>query len=828
MKNQVELLAPAGDYEAFLGALNAGADAVYLGGEKFGARAYAQNFTAEEICRAIHTAHFMGRKVYLTVNTLLKDKEFTELYAYLCPFYEAGLDGVIVQDLGVLRYIGKHFKGLALHASTQMAVTGCGGAAFLGGLGVERIVPARELSLDEVRRMKEAAGLEIECFIHGAMCYCYSGQCLFSSILGGRSGNRGRCAQPCRLPYQIFDNAEPIEGITYPLSLKDMCTISFLPQLIEAGIDSFKIEGRMKRPEYAAGVTALYRKYIDQYKKSGADGYRVSKEDLDRLRSLYIRSEIQTGYYERHNGREMITLHKPSYGGSDPMLLEQIGTRYLREPDKHEVRMEVSLKAGEPSCLRIVGSAAADAANGSKNVAAPVMNAPQPQHSAGAVVDATEAVDVTEKEIKVTVYGAVVETARKMPLQHENIKKQLLKTGNCLLTVTACEVITQGEVFMPVSALNDLRRRGVEAYERQFILRKGLIAQRNPLPDTAEIECSIAGTEYIYGDTPAAEKRHTQDKSTHEKRTASVVPKGTIDILVSTYDQLSVAVTFSSRRIYVDSDLYVTQHDRVVSCMRSQNGLQYGLALPYVLRSDDEAYLQRLTQFVTSDFLDFGSSNAVLEREPTGIHDMLISAFLIRNLEELAYVRTLGPSYEMVPDAGLYTFNAESIRFWADYSREYTLPYELNRKEAGELVKYAEKVGMCTAMIVYGTIPMMVTANCIRKTADRCKTDRRNIFSGQLQMQERRNENAHTDMRIRDRYETDFPVKTNCLHCYNVIYNSVPYSLHLQESELNRIGADIRRYDFISESAKDCRQILMGEPFPYKTYTTGHLKRGVE
>lgn len=306
MAKNVELLAPAGNYEAFLGALNAGADAVYLGGERFGARAYADNFDEEQILRALHVAHFYGKKIYLTVNTLLKERELAELSAYLSPFYEAGLDGVIVQDFGVFCHIREQFPGLPLHVSTQMAVTGARGAAFLKEQGAVRIVPARELSLDEIRDLKET-GVEVECFIHGAMCYCYSGQCLFSSILGGRSGNRGRCAQPCRLPYEMYDGAERFLMKGYPLSLKDMCTLEYLPKLLSAGIDSFKIEGRMKRPEYAAGVTAIYRKYIDRYYREGAERYQVDSADMDRLRGLYIRSEIQTGYYERHNGKEMIT-----------------------------------------------------------------------------------------------------------------------------------------------------------------------------------------------------------------------------------------------------------------------------------------------------------------------------------------------------------------------------------------------------------------------------------------------------------------------------------------------------------------------------------------
>lgn len=770
---KVELLAPAGNYEAFLGAVNAGADAVYLGGEKFSARAYADNFTTEEICRALHTAHFMGRKVYLTVNTLMKEAELSQLYDYLSPFYEEGLDGVIVQDLGALRYIGKRFPGLQLHASTQMTVTGSYGASFLKEHGVARIVPARELSLTEVRKMKESSGLEIECFIHGAMCYCYSGQCLFSSILGGRSGNRGRCAQPCRLPYQIYEGDERLEGVEYPLSLKDMCTLSYIPRLIEAGIDSFKIEGRMKKPEYAAGVTALYRKYIDLYRQDGADAYHVEKEDLDRLRSLYIRNEIQTGYYERHNGREMITLHKPSYAGNEKELLEQIRCAYLHEPEKEPVGMRAVFEIGQPACLQVSG---------------------------------------IDNKTSVTVYGPVVEAAKKTPLKEEHIRKQLLKTGNSHVEAASCEVVRKGDIFMPVSALNELRRMGVEAYERRREERTAF----DGICQKVRLTKSVDSTE-----TVDMEKNNVSLSRENGCDKDSVPDSGLprvhgIDILVSSYEQFKEAMEYPCRRIYVDSDLYVRQYGRITEAMENHPAAQYYLALPYVLRARDDVYLKKITK--------------LLEREGSGV-----TGFLVRNLEEVSYVRTLGESYAMVPDAGLYAFNSQSVLFWAHYSREYTLPYELNGREAGRLVRYAAGIGMNTAMIVYGRISMMVTANCVKKTAGRC--------SGQKMApgcdKEAAEAAGDTDygwesgkgndgVRLKDRYKNSFPVAVNCIHCYNIIYNSVPYSLHMQEKEVSRIHADIMRYDFTVESAQDCRRILEGGTFPYESYTTGHLKRGVE
>ena len=263
-----ELLSPAGSYESFEAAIGAGADAVYVGGPAFGARAYARNFTQEELIAAIETAHLHNRKLYLTVNTLLKNREMEgQLFKYLAPYYEAGLDAVIVQDLGVFSFIRRNFPDLDIHASTQMTVTGPEGMKFLEEKGATRVVPARELSLEEIAVMHEASPLEIETFIHGALCYSYSGQCLMSSIFGGRSGNRGRCAQPCRLPYSATCDHHKYKGDKdfCALSLKDICTLDILPDILEAGVMSLKIEGRMKTALYVATVARTYRKAIDDY-----------------------------------------------------------------------------------------------------------------------------------------------------------------------------------------------------------------------------------------------------------------------------------------------------------------------------------------------------------------------------------------------------------------------------------------------------------------------------------------------------------------------------------------------------------------------------------
>lgn len=738
MKKQVELLAPAGNYEAFAGALCAGADAVYLGGEKFGARAYADNFSTEEICRALRYAHIFGKKIYLTINTLVKEQEFSSLYDYLCPFYEAGLDGVIIQDLGVWQYIRETFPGMALHASTQMTVTGSQGAFLLKENGAARIVPARELSLSEIKTIKEKTGLELECFIHGAMCYSYSGQCLFSSILGGRSGNRGRCAQPCRLPYQIFDaDRKPKGEAGYVLSLKDMCTLAFLPKLIEAGIDSFKIEGRMKRPEYAAGVTAVYRKYIDAY-YGNPEGYHVESDDLDMLRKLYIRDEVQTGYYERTNGREMIARKNPGYLKTDEALLSEIARDYLGKEQKCPVTLKASFYAGEEASLQITGGG-----------------------------------------VSVTARGPVVEQAQKQPMAQDDFLKQLRKTGNTFVEAADTEVAAGADVFLPVSRLNELRRNAIEAFEERLIEANGLIPRRMKMQDTLQKEHKTC---------PDSSKR----------------PQ--LHVAVQNLGQLKTVLRYPCERIYIDSDWYLEEFDQISQCFGKTLGPAIFLALPYVVRGKDESWFQELFSRLAGN--------------------LKIKGFLVRNLESLYRIRTLAPEYEVITDAGVYCFNAEAGRFLHQYCTESYLPYELNGKECrrltGEMPAQGEtdKEPLRISMIVYGTIPMMLSANCIRKTASFCS---RNDAS----------DGRRDTCYLTDRYHVRFPVLCNCRHCYNVLYNSVPYSLHQKKEELSGMRLFAERLDFLWETESQIEKILdyyfgKNTEFPITEYTTGHYKRGVE
>ncbi len=309
MLNRPEILAPAGGMEALKAAVNAGADACYVGGDLFSARAYAGNFDTKELLEAIDYCHINNVKIYMAVNTLLKNNEIGKLVSYIEPFYKEGVDGIIIQDMGVFKCLSEEFPDLPLHGSTQMSVCSSYGAALLKDIGFSRLVPARELSLEEIKKIKKDVDIEIETFVHGAMCFSYSGKCLMSSFAGGRSGNRGRCAQPCRKPYgcDLFSDE-------YALSMKDMCMLEKIPDLIDAGIDSFKIEGRMKKPEYVAASVRAYSEVSDCY-IDGSLNKKIIDKHLRILADIYNRGGFSGGYYYTKNSKEMLANKRPNHTG---------------------------------------------------------------------------------------------------------------------------------------------------------------------------------------------------------------------------------------------------------------------------------------------------------------------------------------------------------------------------------------------------------------------------------------------------------------------------------------------------------------------------------
>lgn len=521
------MLAPAGSFETLKAAAGAGADAVYAGGARFGARAFAGNFSEAELLEAIDYMHLHGKKLYLTVNTLLRDDEIGDLEAYLRPYYLRGLDGVIVQDIGTMAFVKEHFPDLLLHVSTQATVTSVAGAAFFQDLGAARIVPARELGLSEIRRIKRETGLEIECFVHGALCYCYSGQCLLSSMIGGRSGNRGQCAQPCRLAYQTaFTGKQDL------MSLKDLDTIEILPDLMDAGIDSFKIEGRMKQPGYVYTVVSFYRKYIDLYRSGGRATYHVSREDKAALEQVYQRRGYGTGYYFRHNGREMVSLERPKGQKEtavripDVKLQEKIEGRFQARKDK-------------PAALEVSGCGC-----------------------------------------KVQVEGAVVQAAETRPLCAGQMEKQLRKTGNTAFCFGGIQMQVEDGVFLPLQEVNGMRREALGKLERCVLekyARKAQPARNAGASGQREGPWPQEG--------PGAPRKGTlpQTKLPAAAQRGSFV----FSVLARTREQVAEAARNACvKRIYVEAPLLFSLLERPGRRLPGEKELF--LASPYIFRREAE------------------------------------------------------------------------------------------------------------------------------------------------------------------------------------------------------------------------------------------------
>ena len=758
---KVELLAPAGNYACFEAAIAAGADAVYLAGNRFGARAYADNFTEEELIKAIDTAHLLDKKVYMTVNTLLKQDELTDLLAYMMPYYHAGLDGVIVQDLGVFQLLKDNFPDMELHCSTQMTLTGVDGASFATQIGASRIVPARELGIEEIRRIHQKfPKLELECFIHGALCYCYSGQCLFSSLVGGRSGNRGTCAQPCRLPYDVIteqtdkdfdqteknrkrDGREKCE--VYPLSLKDLSTIQMIPELIEAGIYSFKIEGRMKSAEYVAGVTGVYRNVIDRYLNAPEHFKGPERDELAILSRLYVRSETEEGYYHHYNGKHMITPDKPSYVGCDEETLDMVRKKYMQEIPGVPIQFDCRLYLNQPASLTVSFCG---------------------QHG----------------EVKVTVQGDHVTMAKNKPIVEEDVVKQLSKTGGTGFVVEKLIVNCDDMIFMPISKLNELRRMAVDALKEKILTEY----RRN-------------GKETLLNQKLSESTRYNHEKHDQIGCVASV----------STKEQLSVCASSTFvKRIYVDESLWEK--------LEEVNSDRCWAALPRIIRKRNRTRI-------------IANLRMLLESgKVQGIYVYSIDGYELarRIIEEL----NMDVCEHVILSPYVYAMNKEAVAFWQNRCKMLSLPLELNEKEIGKLMW--EQSDECEfEMMVYGRIPFMVTANCIRRNFGKkgCAG-----ISGISY--------------LKDRKHNRLPVINDCMNCYNIIYNSVPLSLHKHlgkikqfdrisslmlaftvESE-HRTGQVLEYYQSVLDEGTGTNEldsVMENEKMLFTEYTNGHFSRGV-
>ena len=726
MKKIVEILAPAGSFESMKAAVAAGADAVYIGGSRFGARAFAENPGEDKLLEAIDYVHLHGRKLYLTVNTLMKEQEIKELFDYLLPYYRQGLDAVIVQDLGVLSFVREYFPDLPIHASTQMTITGVYGAGLLKELGVERVVTARELSLKEIRQIHQQVDVEIESFVHGALCYCYSGQCLFSSLIGGRSGNRGRCAQTCRLPFDVKDKGKTLgkKEERYCLSLKDLSTLDLIPDMIEAGVYSMKIEGRMKSPRYTAGVVSIYRKYADLYLEKGRNGYKVEDEDRKVLLDLFDRGGQTDGYYKKHNGRDMIVWkEKPSFREGNNQLFDMLDREYVQKQLKVPVSGKIFLSEGEKASLIL-----------------------------------------TSQEHRIVIEGDMVMTALNQPMSEEKVLKQLNKTGNTSFLFENLEAEIIGNVFVPVQALNDLRRRGLEELEAE-ILR-----------------------EY--------KREYSQNEAFGEGNDVLKVPvsqPAKLTVSLEKPECFDAAFCNSNvNRLYIEAAHFEPERWNQYVNVCHENGKECYLTMPHIFRTEAQLFFDRHQNYLKEAGFD---------------------GFLIRSMEEPGYLKKTGVYGNLIFDFGVYGMNNQAQKMLKNLGAdEITWPVELNSREL-------EKLEIPGELLIYGRLPMMVTAQCIHQGMDRC-------------------DKTPVELTIKDRMGKEFPVRNHCAFCYNSIYNTAPLSLLGLSDTVRSLSPASLRLQFTTEGPRETETIIKAFSDEFlrgkkaeinlPEFTRGHFKRGIE
>ena len=709
-RERVELLSPAGDMECLIAALAAGADAVYLGLNRYSARALAANFTEDELLKALDMAHLHDAKIYLTVNTLFRDNEIDELYDLLYRPYMGGLDGVIVQDIGVMQYIREVFPDLPVHASTQAAVTGVDGVRFLQSLGIKRVVPARELSLSEIRKIIDETGEEIECFIHGSLCYSYSGKCLMSSFIGGRSGNRGRCAQPCRL---MYDDA-------YILSLKDLCTIDLIPELIGSGIRSFKIEGRMKNKGYVYGVTSIYRKYIDMY----YDGtFKVDEGDKKRLISYYTRGGNCEGYYHKHNDPSMITYDSPSYSTINSGEYDEMSPDKMRIP----VNIRCNVSANCPVKITVEG--------------------------AGVSVN--------------TITDIVPQPSVTRPVTSAELALQLGKCGDTIFLASDINADTGEGLFLTKSQMNGIRRAGLDAFYDKLI--NGFRRHK---------------------DIKRPDKEDTKGFSRSEE-------EPDIRVSVINISQLESAAGSMADALIIPAGVLAGLHKNIPQLIKKK----IYISLPYVVRDNGMAD--------SPDKIEEDIAKCIKSYDIMGVY--------ISNLESVGILKRAGFDGDIIGDIHMYAYNRRAKRVFESLNIKTTVPVELSFTQLKKRAVFGED------LIVYGRIPMMISANCIYSLKNGCK----------------RLYGAGHDLYITDRKGQRPYVHTFCDECTSVIYNSVKTCITDEADLFAAIRPSSLRFVFTDETAEETKHILDSY---YETrtrhgatqhvlidnYTKGHLNRGAD
>lgn len=828
MTRPPEVLAPAGSYDIMVRAFQAGADAVYLGGQMYGARAYASNLSDQELLQAIEYAAFHHKRVYLTVNTLLKDEDIDRLSAYLKAPYEMGLDGVIVQDLGAVALIRSRFPDMEVHASTQMTITSPAAALRLKEFGVTRIVPARELSMEEIVRIKEESGLEVEIFVHGALCYCYSGQCLLSSMIGGRSGNRGTCAQPCRQLYHyapVSSAAAPkaelsvserktgtsvsaaAQDFRYYLSPKDLCGLKAVPELIRAGVDSLKIEGRMKNAEYVISATAAYRKAVDAYVNS--EEFHVEAE-RDRLADIYNRGDFTEGYYHQQHGSSMMCMDRNHHNGLYMGRLGRVtgGTLELILQQQLDPGDILEIRLGRNQTVELTSGVGGEAGETVRlhgkqmRRLSPGLSVYRTKHPAlcKQLMDHNDHSQLKEKihisvickkdlpvtitmsceDQQVQVTGAVVQRAERQPVTREDLQEKIYKIGDYPYEIASIQWELEPDIFLSMKEWNQLRRRAMEELYQ-------LCSRQRRRPDIRD----------------QSEGSDIRENAVVRNQRAGVQVKAdgnALSVYISRPEQLTPVLNCCAvSSIGLETEyLSAAQIRNMISMIREYEAetnreISVMLALPHIYRMNMQKELEQ-----------------ILALSPDG--------YLVRTLDELCILddwqQREHQRVQIVLDSSVYAYNREAVRYYMEHYQIHgmTLPVEYEKNDLVKLLTHTD--GCAWQWVIYGRQMVMVTAQCTYLNAEGC----RRVDSGAADAKE------GSGMLV-NQHQDEFVVEPICKYCYNVIYQKTPVCLFTERSQLIRNYSCGVRMHFWKEQPEEIRSLLA-----YQTpenYTFGRYWKGI-
>lgn len=787
--NKIELLAPAGSWESLISAVNNGANAIYLGGSKFSARAYASNFDNETMMKAVDYAHSYGLKVHVTMNTLLKQNELQEALKYVGYLYEIGVDALIIQDTGLISLIKDVYPDFELHASTQLTVHNGEGALYYREKGLHRIVLSRELTLDEIKYISTDLGIETEMFVHGALCVCYSGQCLMSSMIGGRSGNRGRCAQSCRMQYTLKGEHSG-ERKGYLLSPKDTCLIDDIEGIIKSGVASLKLEGRMKKPEYVAGVTQTYRKAIDRVEKNTKFDLKKGRKDLAQL---FNREGFAKAYLYKNVGKDMMSFNYPKNTGvfigkvqdnGEVILEENVGLgdgirfdddgftlskimlkgKEVKEARKGD-RVKLFPTGGYKKGYRLFKMSDKKLYDELKDYTKPYLRKIEMKAEVEFKVNAPLVIKTVYNGKEYKVYGEIVEEATNKPLTRERVAESLMKSGEIPYKFNDIEFTVFDDGFIRISSLNNLRRELFEkmlkdnttAYRRKRIMGE-------PKEKTAKFDGKLG---YIY----------------------SCVTKDQLQALVEDDDVKNIALDIFYSRVKGS----LNKSDLKELCEASENhNKNIFLKVPEIIKEE------------------FNFIVKVIDEVAPYIKGIITSnAGIIRLYKDKLFI---------IGDYKLNIFNHESAEFYGEDIDIPCLSLELNRKEIKETMKDMKcKVGIN----IYGKTELMVSEYCPVGST----------FGNKSAKKECSGECMKDNFTLIDRMNEKFRVLCDN-YCRSHILNSLPINLIEEVEEIKGFNIENFRLDFLDETYEEVKDVLnqvkTGKKNESKMYTKGHYRRGVE